>query len=412
MEASLTGNGKIGLRVLLFVSGLGMVVASIMTIRHFFMANYPQSIFQGSFCDINAFFNCDSSAFSSISQIHGVPLGYFGLVAGALLALSAVFPSPAFERTNKTISALNAAGVISLFLFSVLYLKSLCLLCSGYYVFSLLSFGLFVAYGIGKNERGWLRRWFRPSGKHAAAFAVLTAAGAWGMILFHDAKIDAQTGVAARVVKEYFSLPTVRYPSFISPSMTAKATDRFEDAPIQVVEYADFRCPDCLYLARQLAKLKEEFKGKLNIAFQFFPLEAKCNDVVDKDKHPGACDLSYIAAYDPARFPAIHDEIWANFDAGRSPAWRLALAQKYGAEKALSDPATKELVQKIIETGREYEKTSDKYPYGIRSTPTMIINNRMVIGTLPYVQLRAIFQALAVERGQGGEKGFIEQWVQ
>jgi uncharacterized membrane protein/protein-disulfide isomerase len=412
MEASLTGNGRVGRRILLFVSGLGMVIASILTIRHFFMANYPQSIFQGSFCDINAFFNCDSSAFSGISQIHGVPLGYFGLVVGTLVTLSAVFPSPAFERTNKTIAALNAAGVIGLFLFSVLYLKSLCLLCSGYYVFSLLSFGLFLAYGIDRNEQSRLRRWFRPSWKHVAAYAVLSAAGAWGMILFHDAKIEAQTGVAARVVKEYFNLPTVKYPSFISPFMTAKATDRFEDAPIQVVEYADFRCPDCLFLTQQLAKLKEEFKGKLNIAFQFFPLEAKCNDVVDKDKHPGACDLSYIAAYDPARFSAIHDEIFANFEAGKSPEWRLALARKYGAEKALSDPATKELVRKIIETGREYEKTSDKYPYGIRSTPTMVINNRMVIGTLPYVQLRAIFQALAVERGQGGEKGFIEQWVQ
>jgi hypothetical protein len=70
------------------------------------------------------------------------------------------------------------------------------------------------------------------------------------------------------------------------------------------------------------------------------------------------------------------------------------------------------LVHRIIETGREYEKTSDKYPYGIRSTPTMIINNRMVIGTLPYVQLRAIFQALAEQKERGGEKGFIEQWVQ
>ena len=111
MEASLMVDGKIGRRILLFVSGLGMIVASILTIRHFFRANYPQSIFQGSFCDINAFFNCDSSAFSSISQIHGVPLGYFGLMVGVLVALCAVFPSPAFERTNKTISALNAAGV-------------------------------------------------------------------------------------------------------------------------------------------------------------------------------------------------------------------------------------------------------------------------------------------------------------
>lgn len=38
----------------------------------------------------------------------------------------------------------------------------------------------------------------------------------------------------------------------------------------------------------------------------------------------------------------------------------------------------------------------------------MIINNRMVIGTVPYEQLRAIFRALVDERG--GAK-FLENWV-
>ena len=50
----------------------------------------------------------------------------------------------------------------------------------------------------------------------------------------------------------------------------------------------------------------------MNIAFQFFPLEAKCNDVVDKDKHPGSCDLSYMAAHDPEKFLSIHDEVFAD----------------------------------------------------------------------------------------------------
>jgi hypothetical protein len=66
-------------------------------------------------------------------------------------------------------------------------------------------------------------------------------------------------------------------------------------------------------------------------------------------------------------------------------------------------------VAQLIQTGAEYEKTSDKYSHGIRSTPTMIINNRMIIGTLPYEQLRAIFEAL-LDESQGG-RGFIENWV-
>jgi hypothetical protein len=57
----------------------------------------------------------------------------------------------------------------------------------------------------------------------------------------------------------------------------------------------------------------------------------------------------------------------------------------------------------------EYEKTSDQFSYGIRSTPTMILNGRMIIGTLPLEQMRAIFQDLVDQ--YEGRSGFLEQWV-
>jgi hypothetical protein len=65
----------------------------------------------------------------------------------------------------------------------------------------------------------------------------------------------------------------------------------------------------------------------------------------------------------------------------------------------------------MINTGAEYEKTSDRYSHGIRSTPTMILNGRMLIGTFPYEQMRAIFQALVDERERAGSK-FIENWIE
>jgi protein-disulfide isomerase/uncharacterized membrane protein len=406
----LTLNGKPALRFLSFATGIGMIYASILTIRHYFAANFPETIFEGSICDINAFFNCDSSAFSMISQVGGVPLGYFGLVVGALVCFGALFPSKEFERTNKSIALLNAVGVVTLFFFSVLYIGSLCLLCSVYYVFSLASFFLFWKYGIDSDAPGFFAKYLQPSIKYLVTFAVITVIGAYGFALYHEARADAQTGgVATRIVDQYLSLPVVGDPSFISPFWTARATDNWEDAPIRVVEYADLLCPDCLFLQEQLAQLKDEFAGKLNIAFQFFPLEAVCNDVVTKDLHPGACDLSLMAIQDPDSFLAIHDEIWANFqEAKRDPEWRADLARRYGVEGAPEDPETQALLHRIIETGKEYERTSDEYEHGIRSTPTMIINGRMVIGTLPYDQLRAIFQAL-VDQAEG-EGRFIESW--
>ena len=412
MQQSVTLSGWTVPRVLSAVFGLGMIVASAMTIEHYFAANFPESIFEGSFCDISAFFNCDSSAYSEISAIGGVPLGYFGLLIGALVALGAVFPSAAFERTNKTISLVNATGVVALLLYSVIGLGSLCLLCSGFYVFSLASCFLFWKYGIDK-DKGFLASWFSPSIKHLATYAVVALVGACGFTLYTGARQDAQSGgVAARAVKEFYNLEMVEWPSFISPFWTARATENFEDAPIRIVEYGDLLCSDCLYLHEQLKRLKSEFEGQMNLAFQLFPLEARCNDVVEKDLHPGACDMAYAAVFDPDKFLAIHDEIFGNFQqARRQEEWRAALPGRFGVEAGLTDPATIALVDRMIQTGREFEKTDKRFAHGIRSTPTMILNNRMIIGTLPYEQLQAIFQAL-VDEQDDGDRRFIESWVE
>ncbi|MFC1660783.1 thioredoxin domain-containing protein [Gemmatimonadota bacterium] len=409
MERSLTLSGISIPRILSFLAGVGMIVASVLTIDHYFSANFPETIWEGSFCDINAFFNCDSSAFALISQFRGVPLGYFGLIVGALVSLGALFPSPGFERSNKTISLLNVTGVVVLLLYSVFVLGSLCLLCSGFYLFSIISFFLFWRYGIDGDGRGFLGKWVRPSLLHLATFAVVTAVGAFGLSVFHDAKEDAQTGgVASRIVDQYFGLPEVPLPSFLSPLWSVRSTEEFQDAPVQIVEYGDLLCPDCKFLADQIHRLAEDFPGKINVAYQLFPLEGICNDVVEKDLHPGACETSYLAAHDPEKFKVIHDEIWDAWPAPRQETWRQELAQRHGVEAGLTDPQTQALVQRMIQTGKEYEKTSDEYAHGIRSTPTMILNGRMVIGTLPYDQLRAIVEAI-ITQAEGGDR-FIESW--
>ncbi len=409
MNTSLTLNGVTVPRILSFVSGLGMMVASALTIQHYFAANFPETIFEGSFCDLNAFFNCDSSAFSALSQIGGVPLGYFGFFVGALVSLGAVFPSRGFERSNKSISLLNALGVVTLFVYTVFFLKTLCLLCSGFYLFSLISFFLFAKYGIDSHTKGLFRRWLRPSLLHLSAFTVVLAVGAYGFSVFHDAKEDAQTGgVASRIVDQYFSLPEVSLPSVLSPFWSIQSTESFTDAPVQIVEYADLLCPDCRFLAEQLHRLDQEFPGKINVIFQPFPLEGICNDVVEKDLHAGACEITYMATYDPEKFKAIHDEIWASWPDPRNPEWRQAMAERYGVQDAAADPETQALVHTLIETGREYEQTSDQFSYGIRSTPTMILNGRMVIGTLPYEQLKAVVEAI-IQQAEGGDR-FLEAW--
>jgi len=417
MAGALTLEGSRLKRFWSFIAGAGMMAASFMTIQHFYAANFPDSIWKGSFCDISAFFNCDSSAFSPIAQFGGVPMGWFGLFVGLLVVLGAVFPSVSFEKTNKAVSILNALGVLALLAYSLFIQKSLCLLCSGFYVFSLLNFFLFWRYGLRSDRPGiggFLRTFAAPSIKIAIVAVLGLAAGAYGFRQYTLAKKGAQVGsVSATIVKQFNELAVVGDPSFISPYLVAQATPRWEDAPIRIVEYADYLCPDCLFLHQQLSRLKAEFVGKMNIAFQFFPLEAKCNTIVEKDLHPGACDLALMAVHDPGAFPALHEEIFANFQAAKTPEWRQDFAKRHGLEEALSSPATAEMLRKIIATGAEYEKTSEKFSHGIRSTPTLIINGRMIIGTLPDDHMRAILNSLlAGGPAQPGAGKFIENWVE
>jgi predicted DsbA family dithiol-disulfide isomerase len=247
--------------------------------------------------------------------------------------------------------------------------------------------------------------------KYPVVFAVV---GLLGTFSYFGCRQAENKEAQAAIVQEYFSLQEVPTPSLVSPFMVVQATERFEEAAIRVIAYIDFLCPDCEILYRQIKRLESEFEGELNLAFQFFPLDKQCNSVVDKNPHPGACDLSYMAAHDPSTFRQIYDAIFENFSDAKSEEWRRALAEKYGVEDALTDPETKDLVHRIINTGMEYEKTSDRWAHGIRSTPTLIINNRLVIGTYPEPQLRAIFQALVEGQDQVPESGdttFMENWI-
>ncbi|TKJ33380.1 hypothetical protein CEE39_03935 [bacterium (candidate division B38) B3_B38] len=411
-EKSLTLRGMNTLSVFHLVTSLLVIFSAFLTLRHFFIANFPTSIYEGSFCDISVFFNCESSAYSSIAQIAGVPLGYFGMAVGMASLMGVVFPSAAFERTNKFINFFNALGVVGLIFISLFIMRSLCLLCAAYYVFSFLNFGLYYKYGIN-SEQGFIKRHFQPRVRHLVGIGILTLIGAVNIYAYHQAKIEAQGGsVATKIVQQYFSLPRANNPSIISPYYTFQAAKNFEDAPIRIVEFADFQCPDCLKLRNDLEYLRKDFGDEMNVVFQFFPLDGKCNTVVEKDLHPQSCALSYIAAHDPSKFRLIHDEIFDNFHKTRSDEWVRSLAQKYGVEGALTDERTRNIVHDIINTGKEYKPTSERFKYGIRSTPTMIINERMVIGTLPRAQLRAIFKAILDKQKKAKDEapGFIEDW--
>lgn len=386
-----------------FVAGAGMMAGSFLTIRHYFEVNFPATIYEGSFCDISTFFNCGSSANSEMSAVLGVPIGTFGLMLGALFVLAALFDSRRLVRTLRFLAVANVVGVVALLVYSVFVLGSLCLLCAIYYVFSFLAL-----WAVWKGPPGIAR--FAPNPLVLVVAGIATLGVAFGMAEYHGARVQARSGGdAAHVAAQFRSLPVLNPPSYLSPNWIVRSTDRFEDAPLRIVAWEDFLCSDCLYLARQIERMKTDYAGRMNVVFQHFPLDGECNDVVEKDKHPGACDLSYMAAYAPEQFGEIYEAVFGDQMAAKTEEWRTEFATRLGVTAALEDSIAKAIVAASVATGLEYEKTSDRYAAGIRSTPTLLINGRLVIGTFPDDLLRVMFEA-ALAEAESDSTRFLEAW--
>jgi uncharacterized membrane protein/protein-disulfide isomerase len=394
-------------RLLSGVAGAGMTLSAAISVQVYYGTRYPAVVAAGEWCGGGPLFGCDAAVLSAVGSPLGLPLGVAGLVLGASLVLGALLPSLLLERTNRALLMVNAVAVTALFFYATLVLQTLCLLCTVYGAFSLAGAGLF--FLVRDREPGAA---FAPAPVHLGVAGAVLAAGWLGVGRYAEAVRTADdTLTGMRAVAHFYSLPQVPWPSEISPFRAYSAAPEFDAAAIRIVEYADPLCVDCRVLHEQLRQLESEFAGQVTLAYQFFPLEAACNDVVDKDKHPGSCELAYMLAADPARFRVLLDEVVDNMDAAKGREWQQEFARRHRLEEARTDPLLQDLVHRLIRTGTEYDQTSDRFAYGIRSTPTMIINNRMIIGTMPTDQLRAIFRALVDEHRHGGAR-FMEGWLE
>jgi protein-disulfide isomerase len=93
-----------------------------------------------------------------------------------------------------------------------------------------------------------------------------------------------------------------------SDLMAPKSTDHSlgpVDAPVTVMEYGDFECPNCGQAAPAVKLLLEHFAGKVRFIFRHFP---------DKSLHSHAIEAAEAAesAGSQDRFWEMHDLLFAN----------------------------------------------------------------------------------------------------
>jgi protein-disulfide isomerase/uncharacterized membrane protein len=366
-------------KIIFFALGAIMAIVSIYLTSHYFSVKYPSGLEGASLCNINSFFNCDSTSLSLLGSVFGIPTALFGVIVGALVMLFYIHNNEEIEGTLYTVLFLNIIGCGVLFLYSIIGLQHLCPMCTVYYIAS--GFAFYFLHKIGENRTVNL--------KYIAVYGIFTlivAGSSAATIKSWEAKKNQR---GEQVVAMFKKLKNLGAPAKPSPFRLASATENFTDAPVQMSVFSDFQCPACDALNKVLPKIEAKYKGKINIQYFFYPLDHNCNPNMQRPMHDLACSAAYLAACAPKEmFHKLHDEIFAN-QRQLSKEWIESYGKKLNVTECMQKPETKQLVVDMINQADSF---------GVQSTPTQLLNGVKIEGVRPASDYFAIIDDILKNR--------------
>jgi protein-disulfide isomerase len=148
-------------------------------------------------------------------------------------------------------------------------------------------------------------------------------------------------------------------------------------APITIVEYADFECPVCRNLHDAIRGLLPNYP-QVKIIFKDFPIEAL---------HPWArtAALAGRCAYqqDPKAFWKLYDMIYDNQDL-ISPSNAYEKMLDYATRSRLNPDSFKSCMASPQATSEVDGSLANGRLLDVRSTPTLFVNGRRLVGADPH----------------------------
>lgn len=366
------------------IGGIGavfMIALSIYLTNHYFNTKFPTGIGEGGLCNISAFFNCDVATNSIASNIAGVPIALLGLLMGVFVLFGFLFNSAKVEGTVHFLLIVNGIGCLGLFLYSLLALGGLCPGCTLYYMASWLTlFAFHKASSIRTPDMLGLV-------SYAAVFGII-----FGVTYnYVQGKQSNVSKIAESLITQYEALPNLGNPELKSEYKLASIDGiEFKDAPVHIAKFSDFECPACRMLSKILHEIAIEYKGKVAIDYYFYPLDNNCNPEMQRPMHQWACYGAYMAACVPEKFSEIEEDLFTN-QPTVTKEYIDKLAEKYGVTECMQKPETKEKVVSYVNAAK---------PFGVKSTPTFLLNGVKIEGVLPKDQLKILIDHILKKKNQ------------
>ena len=165
------------------------------------------------------------------------------------------------------------------------------------------------------------------------------------------------------------------------------------DAPVTIIEYADYECPYCQKAEPSLKKIREQYSGKVRFAYKSFPLPS----------HPHAQKAAEAAlcAGQQGKYWDFHERVYEKNGKGLDVSELKELARSLGVngdqfDKCLDSSAEAANVKQSLDEGLKL---------GVTGTPSFFINGHFISGSLPYDQLNDLVQLQLTKGKQTSSAG-------
>lgn len=152
------------------------------------------------------------------------------------------------------------------------------------------------------------------------------------------------------------------------------------DAPITIVEYADFQCPACQMGYDSLIKMKEKYGDKVQIHYKHFPLD------FHKMAMPSAQYYEAIRSQDPKKAEKFYKLVFENQRELKNEDYLKKVTKQVGAnldtvQKQLSSATVSSKIQTHMD---EFQK------FGFTGTPVLLVNGVALHGARPLEEIEKV----------------------
>jgi protein-disulfide isomerase len=166
-------------------------------------------------------------------------------------------------------------------------------------------------------------------------------------------------------------------------------------APVEIVEFADFECPACAQFATVTGpdvRTRIVDAGLARYRFYDFPLVQHRNSM--------AASLAAACAADQGKFWQMHDRIFQGQDEWNTQSTRRPkpIFERYAREVGLDQNAFTQCLDDERHRAKVLAHQNEGLRSQVASTPTFIVNGRVVVGAPAYDEFKRIVDSAAVAK--------------